>query len=214
MQAVVARVGAAMQKTAHGKGSKSLPYERDPLTEGEFMVFLALLIAATLFTECGRELFEADTVPQLFSNHPNFHLYQGRHRFEYIKAHAPFAFANADQAHLDPWCMVRRGILDFNATRLEVLVSTDVITPDESMSAWRPRTTETGHLPHLTYCPRKPEPFGTELKDTADGRTGIMRYLEIQEGEKEMAKKKNRTEGVSSNSACGIRPALGSLGLL
>ena len=92
MHAVLARVGAAMQKTAHGKSSKALPYERDPLTEGEFLVFLGILIAATLFTECGRELFEAETMPHLFFENPNFHLYQGRNRFEFIKAHAPFAF--------------------------------------------------------------------------------------------------------------------------
>ena len=66
LSAVVLRVAAAMQKTSREKGAKAAPHERDPLTEGEFLVFVGLLLAATLFTECGRELFEAETVPRLF----------------------------------------------------------------------------------------------------------------------------------------------------
>jgi hypothetical protein len=197
VEAVCGRVAVAMQKTAREKGARASPYERDALTVGEFLVFIGLLISATLFTECGRDLFAEENVPRLFSSRPNFHLYQGRHRFEFIKTHCPFGFANADQSHRDPWFMCRRGVDDFNATMLNVLMPIDVITPDESMCSWRPRTTSTGRLPHLTYCPRKPEPFGTELKDVADGRNGLLRYPEIQEGEKEMAKKKFARRGLA-----------------
>jgi hypothetical protein len=43
---------------------------------------------------------------------------------------------------------------------------------DESMSAWRPKTTKTGGLPHLSFILRKPEPLGTEFKMIACTVTG------------------------------------------
>jgi hypothetical protein len=42
---------------------------------------------------------------------------------------------------------------------------------DESMSAWRPRTTKHGGLPHISFVMQKPEPLGTEFKTAADPAT-------------------------------------------
>lgn len=50
---------------------------------------------------------------------------------------------------------------------------------DESMSAFRPRTTTTGNLPHLSFVLRKPENLGTEMKNSVCGRTQIMKYLQL-----------------------------------
>lgn len=38
---------------------------------------------------------------------------------------------------------------------------------DETMSAYRPRTTKSGTLPYLSFILRKPEPLGTEFKTLA-----------------------------------------------
>jgi hypothetical protein len=41
----------------------------------------------------------------------------------------------------------------------------------ESMSTWRPRESEKGGLPHLSFITRKPAPFGTEFKAANTGVT-------------------------------------------
>jgi hypothetical protein len=78
------------------------------------------------------------------------------------------------------------GVERFNAKRRALLRTVPVCVLDESMSAWRPRTTRHGGLPHISYVFRKPEPLGTEFKTAADPATGIMLALEIQEGQPAM----------------------------
>ena len=53
---------------------------------------------------------------------------------------------------------------------------------DESMSAFKPKTTPTGNLPHLSYVERKPKHVGTELKNYCCSKTGIMICLQIVRG--------------------------------
>jgi hypothetical protein len=61
---------------------------------------------------------------------------------------------------------------------------------DEIMSAWKSKTTTTGHLPNITFEPRKPKDMGTMFKAIACGRSGVMRGLEICESGEAMAAKK------------------------
>ena len=58
---------------------------------------------------------------------------------------------------------------------------------DESMSAFRPRTSRFGNLPHLSGIDRKPEPLGTEFKVTNTTKIGLGLYLEVQCGREGMA---------------------------
>ena len=58
---------------------------------------------------------------------------------------------------------------------------------DKSMSAFHPRTSRFGNLPHLSCIDRKPEPLGTELKVTNTTTIGVGLYLEIQKGCEAMA---------------------------
>jgi hypothetical protein len=44
----------------------------------------------------------------------------------------------------------------------------------------RPRTTKLGGWPHISYFLRKPEPLGTEFKNTCCSITGALMTLEIQ----------------------------------
>ena len=69
----------------------------------------------------------------------------------------------------------------FNHTR-RALLKTVYMLMDESMSAWRPKTTKTGGLPNITYEPRKPKPLGTMLRNGVEATTGIMVTQDIVEG--------------------------------
>ena len=72
------------------------------------------------------------------------------------------------------------------------------------MRAFRPRTTKTGGLPHLSFILRKPEPLGTEFKVICCGVTGIMLHLEIQRGNYAM-KKLAHFRQLGAMSACTKR---------
>ena len=70
------------------------------------------------------------------------------------------------------------------------------------MSAYAPQATKTGNLPHLSCILCKPEPLGTEFKVVADSVTGMLLYLEIQEGKQQMAKAKYADEKKASTACC------------
>ena len=54
------------------------------------------------------------------------------------------------------------------------------------MSSIRPRKDKLGGLPHISFIYRKPKPIGTEFKAVCDATTGVMTFLEIQEGKNAM----------------------------
>ena len=70
----------------------------------------------------------------------------------------------------------------------------------------RNRTTKSGTLPNLTFVARKPRPLGTEFKCIADGMSGCMLWLEIQEG-KENMKKKDYQREMGATTAFVLRGA-------
>ena len=110
----------------------------------------------------------------------------------------------------DPWYSARGGINGFNENRARTILKSNVMVPDESMIAWEPQTTKTGGLPNISYIKRKPKPLGTELKDVADGRSGLLVWLEIQEGKTRMGGKPY-VKALGANAACAMRAALGAL---
>ena len=63
------------------------------------------------------------------------------------------------------------------------------------------RTTKTGGLPNLSYIARKPKPLGTEFKNIVDGMSGVMMWLEIQEGKNRM-RALEHTEARGDRSVC------------
>ena len=210
-EAVVAKVWAAMQK----RGCK------EPLTVGEWFVFLGLMCASTLYTEKGRELWrKTKEAERSFSRNPNFSLFMTGERFEDIKACSVAGCTDASQQGTDKWFKIKPAIDAFNKRRREVAILSEVLTPDETMSPMCPRSTShgagEGKLPHYSFVPRKPEPHGTEFKTVCDGRSGVMLYMEIQEKAEDMALKRFRSgpDGLGGNSACGMRLALGATGRL
>ena len=51
---------------------------------------------------------------------------------------------------------------------------------------------------------RKPEPLGTEFKTIVDGLSGIMLWVEVQEGKDRMAKHQHTSE-LGGTAACVVR---------
>ena len=87
------------------------------------------------------------------------------------------------QKDCDPWWAFSSAVDDFNQIRNNIITSSCTKVLDETMSAWRPRTSKNGGLPNISYIERKPEPLGTEFKTSCCPVTGVMTRMEIQRGE-------------------------------
>ncbi len=70
------------------------------------------------------------------------------------------------------------------------MLHTVYLLMDESMSAWRPKTSATSRLPNVTYEPRKPKPLGTIFKNGIEGMTGILVTRDVIEGSTSQREKK------------------------
>jgi len=77
---------------------------------------------------------------------------------------------------------------------------------DEAMSAYRPRTTKTGGLEHLSFVKRKPEDLGTEFKCASCPMTRLMTNLEIQRGKFGMLELPLHTQ-LGATASCVVRIA-------
>ena len=75
----------------------------------------------------------------------------------------------------------------------------DILCCDESMIFWR----GTGEV-HVTYQPRKPTPYGIELKTMVCAKSRIMLSAELYEGKDVDATKQYRDQ-VGATTACTLR---------
>ena len=181
----------------------------------EFIVGIGLLIGAAAFHQQGshcwkeKEDEKADltTEEEFFSliSHPNFDKYMTYNRFKDFRRFFPTIWIDEneegkDPNDRDPWYQITLAIKRFNMIRQKKIHKSQWAVIDESMSAWRPRTTRLGGLPHLSHVPRKPEPLGTEFKCTADPASGCMLALEIQQGKEAM---KHQTYNSDYGNTCG-----------
>ena len=157
---------------------------RREATEKEVVTWFALFIGASLYDEMGEDLWKQGVSEgrKKRTGCPDFsrHMKWGRWRDIRRVILTPFTDETATWK-LDPL------IAAFNAHRAGLIRNGVIKVNDESMSAFRPRTTKSANLPKLSHLPRKPEPLGTELKTMADAATKIMQYLEIQKRPAEMA---------------------------
>ena len=178
------------------------------VSTSEYIVFHALMIGASRYAEQGDRLWP-DPVGKKkrrkgLSNAVDFGKYMMQWRFKEIKR---YIFEVMQDAVLkeseDDWWPFKQRIADFNESRRELMYSSRILVFDESMSSYMPRTTKTGTLPNLSYVARKPEPLGTEFKNIVDGVTGVLLWLEIQEGKQRMSTKSFQELG--STSACVMR---------
>jgi hypothetical protein len=126
-------------------------------------------------------------------------------RFNQIRRYIPFLWARKPTEN-DPWWQFSAAVEAFNENRQNSVLASFLKTMDESMSAFRPRTTRFGDLPHLSFILRKPEPLGTEFKTVACSETGMILHLEIQKGKMPMRQAEfcNTMQGTA---ACSMRLA-------
>jgi len=167
-----------------------------PFSPEEFLIGIGLLIGASEFEQQGVHCFFASShvsgnLSQDYEFHsispcPNFDRWMPFNRFKEFRRFLPSIWFNYDVEHTDPWWKFRNAVENFNEIRKVKLTNSDWALIDESMSAWRPRTTKLGGLPNLSHIPRKPEPLGTEFKSIADPHTGCLLGLEIQRGKEGM----------------------------
>jgi hypothetical protein len=86
----------------------------------------------------------------------------------------------------DPWAEVRWLVDGFNSVRKQQFKCGWIVTPDESMIQWTGASGPPNGMPHMSYVPRKPTPLGLEDKCVADGTSGVIMYLALQEGKTRM----------------------------
>ena len=180
-------------------------------TVGEFLNYLGLIIAARSQNSKGRDLFVTPKKKSLFKQYPEFARVMTRHRFEELKKHCTAICVDEDSVATDPWYKFRAFVKAFNKNRRRTVITSKSLVIDESMSAFRPRTTARGGLPNISFVKRKPKPMGTEFKCAADGRHGLMLFLEIQEGKDAMRRAPFRNE-MGAGAACAMRVGLGTVG--
>ena len=135
------------------------------VTEGEWWKVWGIIVAASPLGVGGKALFQDPSTRRL-SPHVNLGT-KGENimtesRFNDIKTHLYHAFRGTDPN--DKWNEIRPLTDGFNENRRLIIASSVVQVLDESMSAFRPRTTKQSLLPHISFIARKPKPLGTEFK--------------------------------------------------
>ena len=171
-----------------------------PVTAGEMMTFIGILLVGSLI-ECSshRQMFSfSDDSSDSIVKPPDMSPFMKLSRFEAILQY--FAVVDHNTAdRSDPWWRIRSFVTAFNSNRRRTVNPSWVVVVDESMSAFRGEG-----MPHLSFIIRKPEPLGCELKTIADGVSGVMLRLELQEGKIPMSKKAGRRL-LGATTSCTMR---------
>ena len=148
------------------------------ITEYEFWKFVGILLCASPFGKGGRGLWEKQKNRPLRAVTRSIDIgpskdggrgYMPKYRFTELRSFFHFAFYDYKaKDKQDPWHPVGLIIDGFNENRVKKVAGSVLKVLDESMSAFRPRTTKLGSylggLPHISFILRKPEPLGTEFK--------------------------------------------------
>jgi len=95
--------------------------------------------------------------------HPNFDRFILEYRFRQFRDYFPVIFQDNSVKDTDPWWQFSGAVKEFNDIRSRLIKGAKVKAVDESMCAYRPRTTSTGGLPNISFIKRKPEPLGLYL---------------------------------------------------
>ena len=184
------------------------------VSENEYWKFIGLIILCAVQKTGGAESLWNSKETQGLVQRVQVNEYMSETRFKFIKKVWPKQFQldiDDDEKESNKWWEVGHLVHGFNKNRQVTIASSRVKTMDESMSAFKPRTTKTGNLPNISYIMRKPQPLGTELKTVASkGSNGPMIWAEVQEGKIGMQNKKYFTN-YGATSSCVLRLAKGTL---
>jgi hypothetical protein len=156
------------------------------ITQQEFWIWWGIVIAAPRIEGRKGNMWDR-TEPEGYGVKVDMGNYMVEHRFKAIREFIPFLFADESRKENDPWWQFSKAVDDYNQNRSETFLASFLKLMDESMLAYRPQTTKTGNLDHLSMIARKPEDLGTEFKVIADSATTMCLFLEIQQGKKGMS---------------------------
>ena len=174
------------------------------VSQREWFQFHAIIFVAHPYGEGGAYLVSTNV--NGFERAPNV----GEHgmkawRFKQIMKYFPYSFVHPSVSEEDDkWYMISWFVEAYNKKRRETVAASRALTIDESMTAWKPRTSKTGGLPNISYIMRKPEPLGIEWKVTCCTVTGIILKLEIMRGKEGMKNSKYQSE-YGATTACVVR---------
>jgi hypothetical protein len=152
---------AVEQHNSSERGTKIRPFSKS-----EFLVAIGLIVGAVEYGTKGASLWlngkrssEADWCSIL--PHPNFDRFMLEYRFKQFRQFLPSMYEDQSLKDSgDPWWKFAGAVTEFNLHHLKSINGSKVKVVDESMCAYRPRTTATGGLPNISFVKRKPEPLG------------------------------------------------------
>jgi hypothetical protein len=181
-------------------------------SKGEFLKYIGIRLASVLERRRGavRTWFKEGNVEGSVHQHGAYFKRFGMTatRFQALNdcmRLRPPAGVGADNE--DPWYEIRSFINAFNERRKKAVTPGQTLVVDESMSAFRARASgeySVNGMPHLVKIARKPEGVGAEFKSLADPYTGIILFLEIQEG-KDAMRAKDWCRELGAGAACTMR---------
>lgn len=132
--------------------------------EQEFWKFIGILIYAGAIKKKGHQLWQTEKEYRTFSSPINLKPVMPEYRFKQIRQAFSHAFDNGKSPEEDAYHMIRSLFDGYNDNRKRNINSSVENVFDESMSAFKPRTTKEGGLPNISFIQRKPEPIGVEYK--------------------------------------------------
>ena len=169
-------------------------------TRGELLRFMGLwLMMSTMGYDNKREAFEQDWIVQDTVPGPKLKRFMYYSRFSQLSNCISFADMTVDIPVSDPWYPIRDFVKSFNDIRKANIIIGWLLCIDETMWKWSGLG-----LPHQSWIPRKPEPLGVESKTVADVESGILLYIELQEGKHRM-QAMEYTETYQATTACTLR---------
>jgi len=164
------------------------------------------MAASMVYSEKGEALFKSSDNSDFesFSSAPDFQNYFKDFRLKEFRRFNP-ASMQSNEAYQagDPWWQFSTYVDNFNSIKKrEFFFSLNQIL-DKTMSALRNRKNQTGNLPNISFLLRKPEPLGTELKDSGCKVIGDLRFLELQRGKLPM-REKEYCSNLGATAACTL----------
>ena len=156
----------------------------------QLKICVTLIITASHEVEHGIENLW-NTVGNGFKSPANYGAFIPQHYFRVFVLGFPHLWSPPHLWYSEnvPWESFLPFVEAFNQNRRDLL-KTVYLLMDESMSAWRPKTSAYGGLPNITFEPWKPKPLGTMFKNGVEARTGIMVSQDVVESSAAQQEKK------------------------
>ena len=123
-----------------------------PVCPREFAVFLGVMFVPVMEGKKGKDLWMGNCDDgEGYRSQIDVSRFMTKHRHSQLRKYFSYLYANEAKRTTDPWWMATDAISAFNHNRRESFSQSQYEVIDESMSAFRPRTTKTGKLFHLFY---------------------------------------------------------------